>query len=131
MPQKKLKVYCETSFWSYLTGRPSAVQKTAYWQSLTRIWWSWNEAQRGRPDVGGSLRDAAENIRALRERSETLYGWYSRNSASRKRSRLVVSRLLPVVHRKRFVSTDVMNRFDKQLAVGRWLSANKRPKRRK
>ena len=38
--QQKLKVYCETSFWSYLTGRPSAVQKTAYWQSLTRIWWN-------------------------------------------------------------------------------------------
>ena len=38
--KKKLKVYCETSFWSYLTGRPSAVQKTAYWQSLTRIWWN-------------------------------------------------------------------------------------------
>ena len=38
--KQKLKVYCETSFWSYLTGRPSAVQKTAYWQSLTRIWWS-------------------------------------------------------------------------------------------
>ena len=32
--KKKLRVYCETSFWSYLTGRPSAVQKTAYWQSL-------------------------------------------------------------------------------------------------
>ena len=38
--KQKLKVYCETSFWIYLTGRPSAVQKTAYWQSLTRIWWS-------------------------------------------------------------------------------------------
>ena len=38
--KQRLKVYCETSFWSYLTGRPSAVQKTAYWQSLTRIWWS-------------------------------------------------------------------------------------------
>lgn len=38
--KERLRVYCETSFWSYLTGRPSVVQKTAYWQSLTRIWWN-------------------------------------------------------------------------------------------
>ena len=35
----RLKVYCETSFWSYLTGRPSTDRKAAYWQSLTRLWW--------------------------------------------------------------------------------------------
>ena len=25
MTEKKLKVYCETSFWSYLNGRPKTV----------------------------------------------------------------------------------------------------------
>lgn len=35
----KLKVYLESSYFGYLTGRPSAVPKTAYWQALTRQWW--------------------------------------------------------------------------------------------
>ena len=35
----KQKVYLESSFFGYLTGRPSAVPKTAYWQALTRQWW--------------------------------------------------------------------------------------------
>lgn len=35
----KKKVYLESSFFGYLTGRPSAVPKTAYWQALTRQWW--------------------------------------------------------------------------------------------
>ena len=34
----RLKVYCETSFWSYLTGRTTSDQKVARWQSLTLKW---------------------------------------------------------------------------------------------
>ena len=41
----RAKVYLESSFFGYLTGRPSAVPKTAYWQALTRQWW---EAHRPR-----------------------------------------------------------------------------------
>ena len=33
------KVYCETSFWSYLTGGTPKDEKTARWQWLTRRWW--------------------------------------------------------------------------------------------
>ena len=36
---KKLKVYCETSFWSYLVGGPTSDEKVARWQALTRKWW--------------------------------------------------------------------------------------------
>ena len=35
----KPKVYLESSFFGYLTGHPSVVPKTAYWQALTRQWW--------------------------------------------------------------------------------------------
>ena len=34
----KTKVYCETSFWSYLTGRRTSDEKIARWQSLTLKW---------------------------------------------------------------------------------------------
>ena len=37
--QKRLKVYCETSFWSYLTGRPTKDEKVARDQALTLKWW--------------------------------------------------------------------------------------------
>ena len=57
-------------------------------------------------------RNAAENIRTLRERSETLHGWHSRYSAARNRGRLVISRLLPGSHRDRFVQACILNRFD-------------------
>ena len=74
--KKKLRVYCETSFWSYLTGRPSAVQKTAYWQSLTRIWWSdeavncdiyisqhvLNEAAKGDPELARQRIEACKGM---------------------------------------------------------------------
>ena len=39
MPEKKLKVYCETSFWSFLNGRPTPVQHVAVKQSATLKWW--------------------------------------------------------------------------------------------
>ena len=35
----KLKIYCETSFWSYLTGRQSADEKIARCQAFTLKWW--------------------------------------------------------------------------------------------
>ena len=35
----KLKVYCETSFWSYLTGRQSSDEKIARCQAFTLKWW--------------------------------------------------------------------------------------------
>ena len=37
--RKRLKVYCETSFWSYLTGRPTKDEKVARDQALTLKWW--------------------------------------------------------------------------------------------
>ena len=36
---EKRKVYLESTIFGYLTGRPSAIPKTAYWQALTRQWW--------------------------------------------------------------------------------------------
>jgi len=72
---KRLKVYCETSFWSYLTGRPSADRKSAYWQSLTRLWW---EEQSGACDVFVSqhvLKEVAEgNPELARRRIEACRG---------------------------------------------------------
>ena len=38
-PEKKLKVSCETSFWSFLNGRPTPVQHVAVKQSATLKWW--------------------------------------------------------------------------------------------
>ena len=39
MAEKKLKVYCETSFWSYLNGRPTPLQHIAVKQAATLQWW--------------------------------------------------------------------------------------------
>ena len=39
MADKKLKVYCETSFWSYLNGRPTPLQHIAVKQAATLQWW--------------------------------------------------------------------------------------------
>ena len=35
----KRKVYLETSFVSYLTGRATTREPTASWQSASRQWW--------------------------------------------------------------------------------------------
>ena len=35
----KLKIYCETSFWSYLVGSLTSDEKVARCQALTRKWW--------------------------------------------------------------------------------------------
>ena len=37
--KKKLKVYCETSFWSWLVSRPSTNPDHAVKQAWTRKWW--------------------------------------------------------------------------------------------
>ena len=36
---KKLKVYCETSFWSYLNGGQTSLLHIAVKQAATRQWW--------------------------------------------------------------------------------------------
>ena len=37
--KKRLKVYCETSFWSYLNGRPTTLTHIVAKQEATRQWW--------------------------------------------------------------------------------------------
>ena len=37
--EKKLKVYCETTFWSYLVGRQTTDEKIARDQAFTLKWW--------------------------------------------------------------------------------------------
>ena len=37
---KRLKVYLETSFVSYLTGRPTTREPIASWQASSRQWWA-------------------------------------------------------------------------------------------
>ena len=37
--EKKLKVYCETTFWSYLAGRQTTDEKIARDQAFTLKWW--------------------------------------------------------------------------------------------
>ena len=37
--KKKLKVYCETSFWSFLNGRPTPLAHIALKQAATLRWW--------------------------------------------------------------------------------------------
>ncbi len=37
--KKKLKVYCETSFWSFLNGRPTPLAHIAIKQAATLQWW--------------------------------------------------------------------------------------------
>ena len=39
MSEKKLKVYCETSFWSYLKGHRTPLQRIAVKQAATLQWW--------------------------------------------------------------------------------------------
>lgn len=37
--EKKQKVYIETSFVSYLTGRATTREPVASWQAASRQWW--------------------------------------------------------------------------------------------
>ena len=66
----KLKVYCETSFWSYLNGGRTTLQHIAVKQAATLLWWEEiaplcdifvsqyveNEAQEGDVDFAGRRR---------------------------------------------------------------------------
>lgn len=38
--EQRLKVYLETSFVSYLTGRPTTREPVASWQAASRQWWA-------------------------------------------------------------------------------------------
>ena len=38
-PKERLKVYCETSFWSYLNGGRTSLQHIAVKQAATLQWW--------------------------------------------------------------------------------------------
>ena len=38
--EKKLKVYCETTFWSYLNGGSTALEHIAIKQAATHRWWN-------------------------------------------------------------------------------------------
>ena len=40
MENKRLKVYCETSFWSYLNGRQTPLEHIAIKQAATLRWWN-------------------------------------------------------------------------------------------
>lgn len=37
--KKRLRVYCETTFWSYLAGRQTTDEKIARNQAFTLKWW--------------------------------------------------------------------------------------------
>ena len=39
MAERKLRIYCETSFWSYLNGRPTPLAHIAIKQAATLQWW--------------------------------------------------------------------------------------------
>ena len=39
MSERKLRIYCETSFWSCLNGRPTPLQHIAIKQAATLQWW--------------------------------------------------------------------------------------------
>ena len=39
MSERKLRIYCETSFWSYLNGRPTPLAHIAIKQAATLQWW--------------------------------------------------------------------------------------------
>ena len=70
--QKRLKVYIETSFVSYLTGRATTREPIASWQAASRQWW---EAVRPNCDlfvsehVWNEIREGAKDDIALREKA--------------------------------------------------------------
>ena len=78
MSEKKLKVYCETSFWSYLNGHRTPLQHIAVKQAATLQWWEeiaskceiyisqhvHIEADDGNPDFAAKrIRSASEAMR--------------------------------------------------------------------
>ena len=77
--EKKQKVYIETSFVSYLTGRATTREPIASWQAASRQWWEavrpscdlfvsehvLNEIQKGSPDDVAKREGAIRGIPAL------------------------------------------------------------------
>ena len=63
--QQRLKIYCETSFWSYLDGGRTALQHIAIKQAATLQWWQ-NIAPTCDVFVSQHVRDEAEEGDAQR-----------------------------------------------------------------
>ena len=70
--ERKLRVYCETSFWSFLNGRPTPLQHIAIKQAATLQWWQ-EIAPRCEiyisPYVDDEVEDGNPERAALRQRS--------------------------------------------------------------
>ena len=74
--KKKLKVYCETSFWSYLTAKPSGDPEKAMRQAFTLRWWN-EVAPRCEIFVSGFVYDEAQDgdTEASERRIEEILKW--------------------------------------------------------
>ncbi len=75
-PKTKLKVYCETSFWSYLTALPSVDPNNALRQAYTLRWWR-EIAPRCEIFVSGFVYDEAMDgdEEASAKRTEEILKW--------------------------------------------------------
>ena len=76
---KKLRVYCETSFWSYLNGHPTPLAHIAVKQAATLRWWQEiapnceiyvspfvdDEAEGGDPESAALRRKSTEGFQTL------------------------------------------------------------------
>lgn len=77
--EKRLKIYCETSFWSFLNGRPTALEHIAVKQAATLRWWEEiaskcdiyisqfveDESESGNPERAAMRRASIANIPSL------------------------------------------------------------------
>ena len=87
--REKLKVYCETSFWSWLVSRPSTDPDHAVKQAWTRKWWEeaapgcelfvsehvLTEAARGDSEQARSRLAALEGIQGLDGSTQDVAAW--------------------------------------------------------
>ena len=83
---EKLKVYCETSFWSYLAGGRTSDEKIARDQALTQKWWEEiaplceifvsqyviAEAGRGDTEMAKVRKNALRKAKAINARAEVV-----------------------------------------------------------
>ena len=70
--QKRLKVYCETSFWSFLNGHPTPLAHIAVKQAATLQWWQEIASKCDiyvSPFVDDEAEDGDPESAALRKRS--------------------------------------------------------------
>ena len=74
--KEKLKVYCETSFWSYMTAKPSADPEKALRQAYTLCWWN-EAAQKCDIFVSSYVYEEAQDgdIEASRKRLDEIIKW--------------------------------------------------------